>query len=143
MSLMHDWSPFVFIATNMALLILPFSVAVSHTGCPACKIGVALVCPIADRATFSILSSAGFPDRTLCITSRATCLSACHMHSQSVSCLYKRRTIIVKKKGYLVSCVQHCSQPLSKRFSEWLVLDTSLDISAQSKKIMCLNYACG
>ena len=23
MSLMHDWSPFVFIATNMALLILP------------------------------------------------------------------------------------------------------------------------
>ena len=131
----HDCGPFVFIATNTTLLSLPLSVAVSHIGCPERKIGSAASYPIADRAAVSILSVVGLSHRTLFITSRASFLSACHRHSHHLE------PQIIWIKCYLVGRVQQRSQPLSERFLELVVLHTLRHSIAQSKKIMCPNYA--
>ena len=145
MSLMHDCAPFVFAATNMALATLPLLVAVSHTGCPARKIGASSAYPIADRAALSFLSLVGSPDTTLRITSRATSLSDCHMQSHHLETFCTIRGKSISIKGYLASTVQQLYQPQPVRFCEFRVrvLDTLLDIIAHSKKIMCLNNASG
>ena len=132
---MHDCGPFVFIATNTTLLFLQLSVAVSHIGCPERKIGSAASYPIADRAAVSILSVVGLSHRTLFITSRASFLSACHRHSHHLE------PQIIWIKCYLFGRVQQRSQPLSERFLELVVLHTLRHSIAQSKKIMCPNYA--
>ena len=129
---MHDCGPFVFIATNTTLLSLPLSVAVSHIGCQERKIGSAASYPIADRAAVSILSVVGLSHRTLYLSSKFSVrLPQAQSSSRAANHLNKM----------FVGRVQQRSQPLSERFLELVVLHTLRHSIAQSKKIMCPNYA--